>query len=141
MKRSSRANPHEIRLFSGCPYYFTLPIAEGRIVVVAADTGIKADTINDLLSVQTLALCVGVQFVEVSHAQGKICVCEQLNSLCLGEAHEQGVDVLLDGAFLQQTSKLVCCFDQPLIVQVSANDDTRRIQVIIESLRWLLQQL
>ena len=26
MKRSSRVNPHEIRLFSGCPYYFTLPM-------------------------------------------------------------------------------------------------------------------
>ena len=26
VKRSSRVNPHEIRLFSGCPYYFTLPI-------------------------------------------------------------------------------------------------------------------
>ena len=26
VKRSSRANPHEIRLFSGCPYYFTLPV-------------------------------------------------------------------------------------------------------------------
>ena len=25
VKRSSRANPHEFRLFSGCPYYFTLP--------------------------------------------------------------------------------------------------------------------
>ena len=26
VKRSSRANQHEIKLFSGCPYYFTLPI-------------------------------------------------------------------------------------------------------------------
>ena len=26
VKRSSRVNPHEIRLFSGCPYYFTLPV-------------------------------------------------------------------------------------------------------------------
>ena len=26
VKRSSRANPHEFRLFSGCPYYFTLPM-------------------------------------------------------------------------------------------------------------------
>ena len=26
VKRSSRANPHEIRLLSGCPYYFTLPM-------------------------------------------------------------------------------------------------------------------
>ena len=26
VKRSSSANPHEIRFFSGCPYYFTLPM-------------------------------------------------------------------------------------------------------------------
>ena len=26
VKRSSRVNPHEIRIFSGCPYYFTLPM-------------------------------------------------------------------------------------------------------------------
>lgn len=26
IKRSSHANPHEIRLFSSCPYYFTLPV-------------------------------------------------------------------------------------------------------------------
>lgn len=25
MKRSSRVNPHEIRLFSGCPYYISIP--------------------------------------------------------------------------------------------------------------------
>ena len=30
VKRSSRVNPHEIRLFSGCPYYFTLPIMRIR---------------------------------------------------------------------------------------------------------------
>ena len=28
MKRSSRVNPHEIRLLSGCPYYFTLPLPD-----------------------------------------------------------------------------------------------------------------
>ena len=28
----------------------------------------KADAINDLLGIQALALCIGVQFVEVSHA-------------------------------------------------------------------------
>lgn len=26
VKRSSRANPHEIRFFSGCPNFFTLPV-------------------------------------------------------------------------------------------------------------------
>ena len=61
VKRSSRVNPHEIRLSSGCPYYFTLPIAKARIVVVAADTRIKANTVNDLLGVQTLTFCIGMQ--------------------------------------------------------------------------------
>ena len=31
VKRSSRANPHEIRLFSGCPYYFTLPFTRNNV--------------------------------------------------------------------------------------------------------------
>ena len=31
VKRSSRVNPHEIRLFSGCPYYFTLPFTRNNI--------------------------------------------------------------------------------------------------------------
>ena len=107
---------------------------------MAADARIKADTVDDLLSVQTLALCIGVQLIEVGNAQSQICIGEQLNSLCLGEAHEQSVDVLLDSTFLQQTSELVCCLNQTLIVQISANDDTRRIQVIIESL-GLTQEL
>ena len=107
---------------------------------MAADTRIKADTIDDLLGIQTLALCISVQLVEVSHAQGKICIGEQLDCLCLGEAHEQRVDVLLDSTFLQQTSELVSSFDQTLIVQVSANDDTRRIQIVIQSL-GLTQEL
>ena len=99
---------------------------------MCADSRIQTHTIDDLLGIQSLALCVGIQFVEVSHAQGKICIGEQLNSLCLGEAHEQGVDVLLDSAFLQQTSKLVCRLNQTLIVQISANDDTRRIKIIVQ---------
>ena len=31
VKRSSRVNPHEIRLLSGCPYYFTLPFTRNNI--------------------------------------------------------------------------------------------------------------
>ena len=67
---------------------------------MAANTRIKANTIDDLLGVQPLAFCIGVQLVEISHAQSKICISEQLNSLCLGEAHEQSVDVLFDSTFL-----------------------------------------
>ena len=101
---------------------------------MAADTRIKADTINDLLSIQALALCVGVQLVEVSNAQSQICIGEQLNCLCLGEAHKQGVDIFFNSTFLQQTSKLMRCFHQTFITQVSTNDDAGRIQVIVKSL-------
>ena len=80
VKRSSRVNPHEIRIFSGCPYYFTLPVAEGRIVVVTTDTRIKADTVNDLLGVQTLTFCVGIQLIEVSNAQSQIGIANSLTA-------------------------------------------------------------
>ena len=68
---------------------------------MAADTRIKANTVNDLFGIQTLALRVGVQLVEVSHAQCKIGVSKQFNCFCLGEAHKQCVDVFLNRAFLQ----------------------------------------
>ena len=48
---------------------------------MTTDTRIKADTINDLLGVQPLAFCVGVQLIEVSHAQSQIGVSEQLDRL------------------------------------------------------------
>ena len=114
VKRSSRVNPHEIRLLSGCPYYFTLPIAKARIVVVAADTRIKANTVNDLLGVQTLTFCIGIQFIEVSNTQSQIGICEQLDRLGLSEAHEQRVNVLFDCTFLSERpdmERVFLCLD------------------------------
>ena len=99
---------------------------------MATDTRIKADTINDLLGVQTLAFCVGVQLIEICNAQSQISVSEQLNCLGLREAHKQCVNVLLDSAFLQQTGKFMSSFYQTLIVQVSPNDNAGRIKVIVE---------
>ena len=82
---------------------------------MTADTRIEADTVDDLLCVQTLALCIGVQLVEVSNTKSQIGISEQFDSLGLGEAHEQSVDVLFNCTFLQQTSELVCCLYQSLI--------------------------
>ena len=115
-------------------------VAKTRIIVVATDTRIEADSINDLLGVQALAFCIGVQFVKISNTKSQICIGEQLNSLCLSEAHKQSIDVLLDSTFLQQTSELMSGLNQMLIVQVSANDDTAWIQIVIQSLR-LAQKL
>ena len=72
-------------------------------------------------------LCISIQFIEVSNTQSQICIGKQLNGLCLGEAHEQSIDVLFNCAFLQQTSELVSSLCQTLIVQLSADDDTARI--------------
>ena len=35
VKRSSRANPHEIRIIFGCPYYFTLPRANHSSFIIS----------------------------------------------------------------------------------------------------------
>ena len=103
---------------------------------MATDTRIKADTINNLLGVQPLAFCVGIQLIEVSHAQSQIGVSEQFDRLGLSEAHEQRVNFLFDCTFLQQTGKLMSSFYQTLIVQVGSDDNAGRIQVIVKSLRF-----
>ena len=67
---------------------------------MAADARIQADAVDDLPGVQALALGVGVQLVEVGHTQRQIGVGKQLDGLGLGKAHEQRVDVFLDGTLL-----------------------------------------
>ena len=76
---------------------------------MAANTRVKAYTVDNLLGVQALALCIGVQFIEVSNTQSQICIGEQFDCLSLSETHEQGIDIFLDSTFLQQASKLMCC--------------------------------
>jgi len=107
---------------------------------MAADTRIKADTINNLLGVQSLALCISVQLIEVGDAQCQISIGEQLDRLSLSEAHKQRVNVFFDCTFLQQTSKLMRSFYQTLIVQISSNDNAGWIQIIVKSL-GLTQEL
>ena len=55
---------------------------------MAANTRIKANAVDDLLGVQSLHFCICIQLVEIGNAQCQISVAEQLNSLCLSEAHE-----------------------------------------------------
>ena len=51
-------------------------------------------------SIKPLHLGVDVQFIEEGNAEGQIGVGEQLDRLGLGEAHEEGVDILFDSTFL-----------------------------------------
>ncbi len=55
-------------------------VAEGW-VVVASDSGVKADSVDDCLCVKPLHLGVGVHLVEVAHPQCKVGIGEQLDRL------------------------------------------------------------
>ena len=77
-----------------------------------ADARVEAHAVDDLARVQALRLGVGVELVEVGDAQCQIRVGEQLHGLGLGEAHEQRVDVLLDGPLLQQLGERLGRLDE-----------------------------
>jgi hypothetical protein len=81
------------------------PIAEAGVVVVVADARVLADAVYDLTGVQAMGGSVGVQFVEVGHANGQVGFGEELDSLGLGAVGEQRGDVLLDGALLEQVGE------------------------------------
>lgn len=51
-------------------------ISEGWVIIMCSNSWIKADTIDDSLSVQSLHLCVGIQLVEVRNTKSKVSVCK-----------------------------------------------------------------
>ena len=109
-------------------------ITKRRIVILVANTRVKADALDDLLSIQALHLSVGIQLIEVGDTQSKISIGKQLDSLGLGKAHNERVDVLLNRAFLQQPSKGVSCLHKTSILHIGADNDSARIEVVIQSL-------
>jgi len=58
-------------------------ITEGGVVVMASDSRIQANTIDDVLGFQSLQFCISVQLIEVGHTEGKISICKEFN--CLAE--------------------------------------------------------
>ena len=51
---------------------------------MGADAWIKADTIDDVLSLQTFHFGVGVQLVEVADTESQVGVGKELYGFCLG---------------------------------------------------------
>ena len=101
---------------------------------MSADTRIETNTIYDLLGIQTLHLGISIQFVEVADTQSQVGVSEQFNSLSLGEAHKQCVNIFFDCTFLQEFSKGMCSLYQTSIVNICTDNDTGRIKVVVQSL-------
>ena len=89
--------------------------------------GVKADALDDLLGVKALHLGIGVQLVEEGDAERQICVCKQFDGLCLCEAHEEGLDIFLDGPLLQQRRERARGLRQTRVVRVGAHDDAHRL--------------
>lgn len=105
-----------------------------------ADARVQTHAVDDLPGVQPLRLRVRVQLVEIAHAQRQIRVREQFDGLRLGEPHEQGPDVLLDGTLLQQGRKRVRGIHETPVVQIGTDDNAARIQVVVQGLA-LTQEL
>ena len=109
-------------------------VTERRVVVEVSDARVKAHSPDDGGGVQALHLRVGVELVEVAHTQGEVRVREQLHRLCLGKAHEKGLDVILYGSFLQEGGELVRCTVQTPVSFRASDDDTARVQVVVQGL-------
>ena len=77
-------------------------VAEGGVVVVAADAGVQTYALDDGARVETFHFCVSIKFIEVAHAEGEVGVGEELHGLGLLHAHEEGVYIGLERAFLEE---------------------------------------
>ena len=99
-----------------------------------ADPRVEADAVDDGLGVQPFHLGIGVKFVEVADTQGQVGVGKELHGLSLGQSHKQGVNILLDGSFLQQLSKNMGSLVEALIAFRTAYDDSTGVEIVVESL-------
>ena len=130
-------------------------VAEGGVVVVGADARIQTDAFDDGLGVEAFDLGVGVEFIEVTDTQGQVGVGEEFDGFGFFQAHEQGRDVLLDGAFLQEMGKLLGGFAQMVsgdgadggvlfVLAVNhlgvTDDDSGGVEVVVQGL-GLAQEL
>ena len=126
-------------------------VAKTGVVVVGADAGVEADALDDGAGVEALDLGIGVEFVEVAHAEGEVGVGEEFDGLGFLHAHEQGVDVFLEGAFLKQAGEKAgvgfgvgiadggdggVLFVKLLAINLfgAAHDDAAGIEIVVEGL-------
>ena len=81
-----------------------------------ADTRVKANAVDYLLSIQSLHFSVCVKLVKIGYAQSQISIAEQLNSFRFSKAHKQGVNILFDCTLLQQGGKSMRSLYEALVL-------------------------
>lgn len=126
-------------------------VAEAGVVVVASDARLQANAVDDIAGVEAADLAVGVELVEVGHAQRQVGVGEELHGLGLcGAQHELrdargavGVRALQlggVGALREQAGKALGSRDGIGVVLGRAHHDAAGVQVVVEGLA-LAQEL
>ena len=118
---------------------------------MAADARLQADAVDDIAGVETADLAVGVELVEVGHAQRQVGVGEQLDGLGLGGAQHElrdalgtvGVHALQLGGVRplgKQACEALGSRDGLGLVLGRAHHDAAGVQVVVERLA-LAQEL
>ena len=126
-------------------------VAEAGVVVVAADARLQAHAVDDVAGVEAAYLAVGVELVEVGHAQRQVRVGEELNGLGLGGAQHELRDAhgavcvhALQlggiGTLREQAGELLRRSDGIGILLGRSHHDAAGVQVVVERLA-LAQEL
>ena len=116
---------------------------------MGADARLQAHAVDDVAGVEPADLAVGVELVEVGHAQRQVGVGEELHGLCLGGSQHElrdapgavGVHALQlggVGALGEQAGELLRRGDGLRVVLRRANHDAAGVQVVVE--RFALAQ-
>ena len=108
-------------------------VAEGRIVVEIADSGVVAHAFDDVGGLQALFFGIGVDFIEVGDADGEEGVGEEFDGLCFRRSCDEDRNVLADGAFLFQGCEFFCFGAEGFFAFRDPDDDAGRVEVVVES--------
>ena len=126
-------------------------VAEAGVVVVRPDSRLQAHAVDDVPGVEAADLAVGVELVEVRHAQRQVGVGEELHGLGLGGAQHELRDALGAvgvhalqlggvGALGEQAGEALGGRHGLGVVLRSAHHDAAGVQVVVERLA-LAQEL
>ena len=69
---------------------------------MSTDSRIKADTVDDRLSIKLLHFSIGIKLIEVAYPYGKVSVCKQFYGLCFLHSHKEDRNILFDCPLLEK---------------------------------------
>ena len=118
---------------------------------MATNTRVEAYTADDLSGVQATGIGIRIELIEICHTQSQEGVGEQLDRLGFGGATDQfrnagctigvlAVMLFRCGSLCQQVRKGAGSFHSRGIIHRRADDDTRRVQVVVQRMA-LTQEL